>query len=614
MRRSGGGGAKRPHGKLRQSQVVSTFGPGALLDLPRVSGLVGGLDYWSSAGQAVLHEPRLQAKIEEQLGAGPLELRTPPIDDPSPGAPATGITVFQFPEWFVTEVIETSGFLRSRRLVPRTALERGRYVDNEQRRRTVVPVRFVRACRRGHIGDIDWYRLVHGGARAAAEGAGDDCRRPLWVDERGTSGDLSEVVARCECGRWRSVSDAAAPGTHALGPCPGSRPWLGRFADETCGERSRLLTRTASNAYFPQCLRVISLPDRDDEIVRAVDRVWDSYLQYVQTLADLATYRRIPPVAAALVGIGDDTVMEEIASRKGGGGAQAAKPVKRAELEVLLASKDEIGSDVPSGDFHARCLPAVRWNRSPLMDRVEKVVLVHRLREVTAQLGFTRFEPVTPDTDGELELGVQRAELARETSWLPAVENHGEGVFLAFRREVVDKWAARSAVRARGRLLLGGFERWKDDHRGSRREFAGLAFVMLHSLSHLILTSVALECGYPASSLRERVYAGEAGYGILVYTASPDAEGTLGGLVEAGRRIASHVAAAVEMGRLCSNDPVCADHSPENEHVRRFLLGAACHGCLLIAETSCEQSNDFLDRALVVPTVADEGAAFFDVS
>jgi hypothetical protein len=134
---------------------------------------------------------------------------------------------------------------------------------------------------------------------------------------------------------------------------------------------------------------------------------------------------------------------------------------------------------------------------------------------------------------------------------------------------------------------------------------------MLHSLSHLLITAVSLECGYPASSIRERVYAVEAGYGILLYTGSPDAEGTLGGLVEAGRQIGRHLEAALELGRLCSNDPVCAQHDPASKHEQCFLLGSACHGCLLIAETSCEQFNDFLDRALVVPTVENLGAEFF---
>jgi hypothetical protein len=97
----------------------------------------------------------------------------------------------------------------------------------------------------------------------------------------------------------------------------------------------------------------------------------------------------------------------------------------------------------------------------------------------------------------------------------------------------------------------------------------------------------------------------------LLHTGSSDAEGTLGGLIEVGRRIHEHIQAALELGELCSNDPVCAQHEPQNTHEHRFLLGAACHGCLLIAETSCEQHNDFLDRAMVVPTVDNLGIEFF---
>jgi hypothetical protein len=136
-------------------------------------------------------------------------------------------------------------------------------------------------------------------------------------------------------------------------------------------------------------------------------------------------------------------------------------------------------------------------------------------------------------------------------------------------------------------------------------------YIMLHSLAHLLITQVSLECGYSSSAIRERVYAGDAGYGILLYTGSPDSEGTLGGLVEIGRKIDQHLRNAIELGRLCSNDPVCAQHSAKQLLEERFLLGAACHGCLLISETSCERFNQYLDRSLVVATVGATGAEFF---
>jgi hypothetical protein len=134
---------------------------------------------------------------------------------------------------------------------------------------------------------------------------------------------------------------------------------------------------------------------------------------------------------------------------------------------------------------------------------------------------------------------------------------------------------------------------------------------LLHSLPHLLITTLSLDCGDAASSIRERVYAGAEGYGILLYTGSTGAEGTLGGLVDMGKSIGRHLGRALELGRLCSNDPVCAEHEPANTLEERYLHGAARHGCLLIAETCCERRNELLERALAVPTVATPDAAFF---
>lgn len=145
-----------------------------------------------------------------------------------------------------------------------------------------------------------------------------------------------------------------------------------------------------------------------------------------------------------------------------------------------------------------------------------------------------------------------------------------------------------------------------------------MRFYLLHSLSHLLITSISLHCGYPSASIHERLYCaphdGEpAMAAILLATGSAGAEGTLGGLVEEGRRIGRHLRRALEMGSLCANDPVCGGHTPEGDYAERFLEGAACHGCLFVAEPSCERFNRFLDRALVVPTLGqDPRLAFFD--
>lgn len=121
-----------------------------------------------------------------------------------------------------------------------------------------------------------------------------------------------------------------------------------------------------------------------------------------------------------------------------------------------------------------------------------------------------------------------------------------------------------------------------------------------------------MRCGYPATSIRERIYVDDDAFGLLLYTASPDAEGTLGGLVQQARYIEDHLTQALQMGALCSSDPVCAQHNPGQSMEERWLHGAACHGCALVAETSCEMRNDYLDLALVVPVIDVEGTAFFD--
>ena len=146
--------------------------------------------------------------------------------------------------------------------------------------------------------------------------------------------------------------------------------------------------------------------------------------------------------------------------------------------------------------------------------------------------------------------------------------------------------------------------------------FPGMRFYLLHSLSHLLLSAISLECGYAASAIRERIYCAAATApvpmaAILLSTGTSGTEGTLGGLVEQGRALREHLRHAHDLGSLCSNDPVCAAHSPRKDYAERWLEGAACHGCLFVAECSCERFNHYLDRALVVPTIGHEDAAFF---
>jgi len=590
----------KAHGQIRRSQVITTYGPGALIDLPRYSAIVGGLETWPKTSDLnEIPEARLRRKLQIMTGVTGPRLFAPPADSSVPGETAQGIGAWRFPEWFVVQ--EAGGGEereRSRRLVHRKALDdKGRF-DGRQ----VVATRFVRACPKGHVDDLDWHRFVHG--------VEDKCRRQLRLDERGTSGDLADLVVSCECKKSRGMYEATVIESNPLGTCRGARPWLGRNTNEDCKLPSRLLIRTASNAYFPQVVSVLSLPERGMAVQTVVAELWDD-LQIVDSVGELAVMKKKPKIMEKLAPFTDEEVLEAIRDAKTG--RTAERPVKQVELEALLAAPEGFGDDVPvDPDFHARRLPDRTWRCSERSAGIEAVIQLHRLREVLALAGFTRFEAVMPDINGEYETDVERAEIAVEPQWFPAVENRGEGIFVQLRPAVVKSWLGRQAVKERLDALASGHQRWAKEHK-SQRPFPGGPYVLLHSLSHLLIQSLAMRCGYPASSIRERVYADAEAerFGVLLYTGSADAEGTLGGLVQQARHLEDHLASALRMSALCSNDPICAQHAPGRSMEERWLHGAACHGCALVAETSCEMRNDYLDRALVVPVLGVPGAAFF---
>lgn len=590
-------------GQIRRSQVITTYGPGALIDLPRDSAIVSGLDEWPNKNQLdVINEPRLSRKIQIAFGTNNLpSLYAPPAASTIPWETGPRIGVWRFPEWFVVQEFQADEVHRerSRRLVHRKALdEQGRFDG-----KVVVATRFVRACPKGHVDDIDWYQFVHG--------SDSNCRRQLWLDESGTSGDLSDLTVRCECGQKRGMQETKEIEMNPLGTCSGARPWLGVNTNETCNQLSRLLTRTASNAYFPQVMSVLSLPDIGRDIDHVVTVLWED-LQIVEKVADLEFMKRKPIVAESLLSYNDDDVIEAIHRIKSGNISE--KPVKQVELDALLAVPEGYGEDVPiDPDFHARRLPDLAWRKHSHFDGIEAVTQVHRLREVQALVGFTRFEAILPDIHGEYDTDVELAQIASDQSWYPAVENRGEGVFLKLSKDSVLAWLGRSGVQKRLDALVQGHVQW-NERRESQRQFPGGPYVLLHTLSHLLIQSLAMRCGYPATSIRERIYVDveEGHFGLLLYTASADAEGTLGGLVQQAKNMEAHLTYALRSGGLCSYDPVCAQHAPGQSMEERWLHGAACHGCALVAETSCEMRNDYLDRALVVPVLGVEDAAFFD--
>lgn len=595
----------RPDGTLRRSQAVTTFGPGAMMDLVHQAVLVGGLDFWSwdkSEGATVLQEPRLRdvlaARFEQVGRALSVEaaFREPPAGDDRDPARAVGVQVLEFPAWFVCQNP------RCRALVGAQALElkAGRYHHrcDSKTNTECVPVRFLGACRRGHCEDWPWIAFAHLGGK-------ERCASPDLVLEEGPSGDFSTIIVRCRsCENSQALSAAYS---EALAfRCNGHRPWLGSEGREACEEpRLRLLVRTASNSYFPQVVSALSVPDPSHELDERVASVWDILI--ATTKETLPSFLTIPKVKDAVGKYAHQDTLAAIERRRAGARA-AREPLRTAEYRQFLGSQAEVGGEQPATDdpFFARRVQP----RDPLPTGVGRLIVASKLREVRAQIGFSRIDFVSPNLQGEFDLAVESAMLGLQTDWLPATEIRGEGVFIELDPHIVSEWEARPAVVDRQGHLLEGWRSWITslDSKTKPPPFPGARFFLLHSLAHLLISAISLECGYAASAIRERIYCSKPGESfsmsaVLLSTGTSGTEGTLGGLVEQGRSLRAHLRRAYDLGILCSNDPVCAGHTPKADAQERFLEGAACHGCLFVAECSCEWFNRYLDRALVVPTI-----------
>ncbi len=612
-----GDAPKRPDGQIRQSQMVTTFGPGSMVDLVDRSVVIGGLEHWGfgSEGFVSLDDPRLRRSLIPRLKALDPNLdlatsdyfRVPPACDLREAAPKVGVRALEFPRWFVCQ-----GCRRLARAADGFEDKAGRYRHQcaPNKKSHAVPVRFVAACKQGHLSDFPWAAFAH------ERGV---CDRPELYLLEGATGDVARILVECRnCDLRRPLSQAAVLPFE----CPGDRPWLGGKAvnDRNCKEKLKLLVRTASDAYFTQWVSALRLadPEPDPLTLRLREKdVWD-ILQHTAGIEQLRAFAAIPRIASAIEGFGLEKVYAAIEHERSAHAGQIERPLRSAEYERFMTAPDEPPGALGAhrSKFVAFRIPA---GRADLPTGVSRLVIVPELREVRVQVSFSRFDSVSANLQGEYDFArhpVRPAVLTLPTGnekWLPAAEVRGEGIFFELDPKAVSDWEDSPEVQQRADMLLRAFAA---DGRGD--EFPGVRFYLLHSLSHLLLTAISLECGYAASAIRERIYClpplgeDQGMAGILLSTGTTGSEGTLGGLVEEGRRLRHHIREAWELGRLCSNDPICAAHDPTAEASDRRLEGAACHGCLYVAECSCERFNRYLDRALVVPTIGnDPQLAFF---
>lgn len=591
--------------KVRQSQTLAPFGVGGLLDLQGESFVAADVRSWDRHGIPV-NAPRLAASLGVQ------GFRAAPVipDGKARWVSTIGPGYARFPQWlFCPRCRRMSRWSvhREQKDTAPTCTHRGCPTGTR-----LAPMRFIQICASGHMGDVEWSRWAHSNPTGDAQR---QCaiRDDLAFEVEKHSTGLDALIVRCaRCSAKRPlIGVIAKDALRSVGArCTGRQPWQWTTEEVECSETPQVVQRGASNVYYPSVHSAIDIPNtvedpEDDPVSQAIidHQNWPTLLS--------GPTGPVAGIVKQLIAAEARTTVEAVervldrALREAAGGAVRVPAGSDLGQDEWLAFTNAPAERVDFGTFATEeaTFETVDDTTSiqVLSAQLARVVLVHRLREVRALSGFSRFKPST----GE---GFVSVNPVKAPVWLPAVECYGEGVFVAFNEARLQEWERDSAVtRHVGGIDVDLAHSYQQDQLRRRTGDALTPrFVLIHTFAHLLIRQLAFDSGYNTASLRERIYGRVGGdvnaprqAGFLVYTAAGDAEGTLGGLVNLGRApyLSESVLRLLESASWCSNDPLCAEHTGQGF---ANLNRAACHACTLIPETSCETGNRLLDRTVII--------------
>lgn len=599
--------------EIRRSQIVTTYGPGAIIDVragghggTAISVIVGGLDEWDrSAAQTgvglnhpqTIGEPRLQKILNVQ------GFRLPPVvlkDEDGRYDNGERLPCVRFPTWLHCPKCRV--LKRANKWLDKPG-DPARYCPDcshgQPQPVHVIPVRFISCCEKGHIDEFPWNWWV-----AHKPGCKNQERLELQLAGAGLQG----LILHCPgCGESRSMDGCFSKDSFKDLPCSGNRPWLGD-RQSGCTATPRAVLRGASNIYFSALASALDIPPWSDHLQQSLGLLDWNRLASAQTDAKRLAIIQANDLAER-VDVSEEQLLQAVKHRLSLLETQSEGTLRFDEYQALLGAlhNDQVEFEVRSESVP----PEFRRYFGNLLR-------VTRLREVRAIRSFTRLKPPA-DWRATGSENFESLSLERK-DWLPAIEIRGEGVFLGFNSETLNIWEKK--------LLNEPF--WADRLSRLNRDYAKefqqrhgdtdtvprtitLKFLLIHSFAHALMRQLALGSGYSTASLRERLYSDSAPNemaGLLIYTASPDSDGTLGGLARqaAPDCMLATVAAAIRGIAWCSSDPLCIDGVLSRTEP---LNPAACHSCLLAPEISCEEYNRLLDRALLVGTPDRRTDGFF---
>lgn len=589
-------------GEIRKSQIVTTYGPGSLVDFPRMSAIIDGIDCWESTlGRENFNKMKIHERNLERILGKKFFIQPQMMEDEKS---SQGIPARRFPEYCYCP---ECGVLDKYYNIEKKSNATARYnkvsycgICSQTKNRNVklIPSRFVVACKCGHIDDFPYKRWVHRRQK--------DCAAPkLSIEISKTASGLDGIVIKCQCGAKETLEGIMDKGALHQLRCYGHMPWLGKMDDgrgwysglaagESCEEELRVLQRGANNVYYPCEISALTIPPYSSRIQRILADDIEKFSDYNSQPDDLKKKNY-------------DYYYEKNQDR-----LRCSREQFDYEVGYALGLTGGYNNliDLVKGEYNALCDqdcndPDFLTIESPVPEQLEDLIaqvkIVGRLREVQVLEGFKRIAP-----DEGLVAPLSRKPL----NWLPANELYGEGIFIRLNEDKVSEWERNNEERYKSLI-----NRAKDHFSAQTKISDGnVRYILLHTLSHLLIRELTLRCGYTSASLKEKIYSSVADErkmcGILIYTASSDSDGSLGGLARQGipEKLQDIFFHMLESASWCSNDPICIDSRNQGYAAMNY---AACHACSLLPETSCECFNILLDRGAVIGTSADPSCGYF---
>ena len=579
---------KRIAGSVRQNQLITSFGVGSIIDFIKDTVIIAGVDDWDENNEDLrLYNENLQSLLGVNYFLKPKTDEGSYFFNKSEDIPA-----YVFPEKLYCpnckKIFDVKELENQKR--PHQCFGCGNP--------NLVASRFVTICENGHMEDFPYSWWVHKGESCAS---GKEYPRIEMFNISGKSGIDALMVKCSDCSLIRPMQGAFGENALAKGyPCRGYHPHLKNprhFSKDDCGSILKLRLRTSSSVYFPVVLSALSIPPWSREAVKAIFSKYDHIKFIDPEKIDDYLVEIIMPALSRKIKLADlKTALNLASKRKEAVSVKTEKDIYQDEYQVLSRG------EVDEGEYSSYPVKTpIKYEKL-----IEQITIVDRLTEIQALRGFTRLKPWNGDLAGSDQIVPLSM---NKKDWFPAVKLNGEGIFIRLNQEKLVSWTSRIGNRYKN--MTNNLElSYLKNKRFSPK------YIALHTFSHLLMRQISDECGYSLASLKEKIYSNfheenEDMNGILIYLASSDSDGSLGGLISIAEdvdRLEKILDKMLEKALWCSGDPLCINTT---EQGLLSLNYAACHDCTLLPETSCEFRNVLLDRVSIVGTLENRSLGLF---